>query len=209
MHTTQNKYQRLLEISKKHNLSHLGSCLSALLILDHIYSKKHETEPCILSSGHAGLALYVVLESNGLGNAEELFEKHGVHPNKDEHIDCSTGSLGLGITIACGMAFADRSKAVYCLCSDGETAEGAFWEVLRIKDTYNLDNLKVYVNANGYSAYDAVHTKTLEKRIHAFCEDVTVVYSYERNLPPFLRGLDAHYHVMTDEEFAQGMDFYA
>ena len=55
-------HDRIIEISKKHNLSHLGSCLTSVDIIDEIYSVKKPDEKFILSCGHAGLALYVVLE---------------------------------------------------------------------------------------------------------------------------------------------------
>ena len=69
----------------------------------------------ILSSGHAALALYVCLEKYKNIDAEFLFEKHGGHPHLDEDngIYCSTGSLGLGITVAVGRALANEKRDVY------------------------------------------------------------------------------------------------
>jgi len=83
--------KRIIEISHKHKLSHLSSCLASVNVIDKIYSVKKEDEPFILSNGHAALALYVVLEKYGLTmcggkkkvNAEELYLKHGTHPNRD------------------------------------------------------------------------------------------------------------------------------
>src|SRR5258708_9487054 len=135
--STLNKLKRrVLEISFKHKLSHLGSCLTALPIIVEIYEERKENEPFILSSGHAGLGLYVVLEHFEGHDAEMLFNLHGVHPNRDlEHgIYCSTGSLGQGLPIAVGMALADRNKNVYCLISDGECSEGSIHEAIRIKN---------------------------------------------------------------------------
>src|SRR5689334_7883129 len=113
---------RIKTISRKLNLSHLGSNLTAVGIIDRIYQKRKPHEPFVLSCGHAGLALYVVLEKYLGKNAEELYLKHGTHPNRDieNGIYCSTGSLGWGLTIAAGMAFADRERNVWCLISDGE-----------------------------------------------------------------------------------------
>lgn len=186
--------ERILEISKKHGLSHLGSCLTAVDIIDGIYEIKEDSEPFILSCGHAGLALYVILEKYYMIDAEMLFNKHGVHPNRDEenHIDCSTGSLGQGLPIALGMALSDRSRNVYCLISDGECAEGSIWEALRLKHEMKVDNLKVYVNCNGYSAYDEVDLKYLIQRIGSFCPDVNIVIT-DTDEFPFLKGIDAHY----------------
>lgn len=151
-----NLHKRILEISKKHGLSHLGSCLTAVNIIDEIYRKKMPDEPFVLSCGHAGLALYVVLEKWANKDAEALYLKHGVHPNRDleDGIYCSTGSLGLGLTIALGMAMADRSKNVYCLISDGEATEGTIWEVANVMRKYEVNNLKLHCNWNGWGAYD-------------------------------------------------------
>lgn len=147
-------HQRIREISKKFNLSHVGSNLTAVDIIDEIYSKKGE-DPFVLSCGHAGLALYVVLEKYYGFDAEKLYLKHGTHPNRDpEHkIFCSTGSLGLGLPIALGMAMADRSKNVWCLISDGEATEGTIWETANIIRRYHVNNLNIYCNWNGWSAY--------------------------------------------------------
>jgi transketolase len=159
--------KRIIEISDKKGLSHRGSNLTAVNIISAIYFKKMEHEPFILSSGHCGLALYVVLEQLYGHDAEMLHDKHGTHPNRDleNHIYCSTGSLGCGITIAAGMAAADRTKNVYCLISDGESFEGSLYEVSNIVKKYNLTNLKLYCNFNGWGAYHAIpesHKDTLK-----------------------------------------------
>ena len=94
--------KRILEIAYKNKLSHLGSYLSAVDIIDEIYSKKDKKDIFILSSGHAALALYIVLEKYENRDAEKLFKKYGGHPHlaEEDGIYCSTGSLGTGITIA-------------------------------------------------------------------------------------------------------------
>ena len=194
--------KRILEIAYKNNLSHLGSYFSALGIIDEIYSKKNSEDIFILSSGHAALALYVVLEKYHGHNAEELFAKHGGHPHRDEehNIYCSTGSLGLGITVAVGRALADKSKKVYVLISDGESAEGSVWEALRFIKESNLSNIEVYVNVNGYAAYDKVDVKYLVDRLKVFLPTINIRYT-SVNQYPFLRGLNAHYHVMSEEDY--------
>jgi len=197
MNTIEN---RILEISKKHGLSHLGSCLTAVKIIEEIYEEKQPQDRFVLSSGHAGLALYCVLEKYLQVDAEELFEKHGVHPNRDleNGIHCSTGSLGQGLPIALGMALADRSKKVYCLISDGECAEGSIWEALRVKKEMNVYNLVVYVNYNGYSAYDEVDLKYLYNRIYSFCPGINFVITSTKEYP-FLQGIDAHYCTVPED----------
>ena len=74
--------KRLLEICKKHGLSHIGSCLSALPIIDHIYSIKQADEKFILSCGHSGVGLYVVLEKYEGLDAEKALADHGIHATK-------------------------------------------------------------------------------------------------------------------------------
>ena len=112
-----NLVKRILDISYQEKLSHLSSCLSALPIVEEIYEKKKEDEVFILSNGHAGLALYVVLESKYGIDPVMLLHKHGIHPGKDleNKLYCSTGSLGSGLPIAVGHALADRTKNVYCM----------------------------------------------------------------------------------------------
>src|SRR5581483_1841765 len=126
--------RRIIDIAYEKKLSHLSSCLTVLNLIDSIYKVKKEKDIFVLSNGHAALALYCVLEKVYFKNAEALFDKHGVHPNRDldDKIYCSTGSLGSGITLAVGMALADRTRDVYVIMSDGECAEGSVWEALRI-----------------------------------------------------------------------------
>ena len=194
--------KRILEIAYKHKLSHLGSYLSAVGIINEIYKSKQPEDIFILSSGHAALALYVVLEKYEGKNAEELFLKHGGHPHRDEAngIYCSTGSLGLGITVAVGRALVDKDRKVHVLISDGESAEGSVWESLRFIQENNLTNIEVYVNVNGYAAYDKVDTKYLVDRLEAFLPSINIRYTTV-NQYPFLRGLNAHYHVMSEEDY--------
>ena len=194
--------KRILEIAYKHKLGHLGSYLSAAGIVDEIYENKDPNDIFILSSGHAALALYAALEKYEGKNAEELFLKHGGHPHRDEEngIYCSTGSLGLGITVAVGRALANKNRRVHVLISDGESAEGSVWEALRFIKESNLSNIEVYVNVNGYAAYDKVDIKYLVDRLKVFLPTINIRYT-SVNQYPFLRGLNAHYHVMSEEDY--------
>lgn len=197
-----NLKNRILEIAYKHKLGHLGSYLSSVDIIDKIYATKDPKDIFILSSGHAALALYVVLEKYEGKNAEELFLKHGGHPHRCEKdgIYCSTGSLGLGITVAVGRALADKNKKVYVLISDGETAEGSVWEALRFICDNNLSNIEVFVNVNGYAAYDKINIKYLVDRLKTFLPSINIEFT-SVNQYPFLRGLNAHYHVMSEDDY--------
>jgi transketolase len=197
-----NLKKRILEIAYKHKLSHLGSYLSSIDIIEEIYKKKDKNDIFILSSGHAALALYVAIEKYEGKNAEELFIKHGGHPHRNESdgIYCSTGSLGLGITVAVGRALANKKRKVHVLISDGESAEGSVWEALRFIKENNLSNIEVYVNVNGYAAYDKVDVKYLVDRLESFLPRINIRYT-SVNQYPFLRGLNAHYHVMSEKDY--------
>jgi transketolase len=201
--------KRILEISHKHQSSHIGSCLTCVDYIDEIYNAKDEDEPFILSNGHAGLALYVVLEKYHGLDAETLYIKHGVHPNRDkgDQIWCSTGSLGQGLPIALGMAKENRNKNVYCMTSDGEWAEGSMWESLRIASNLGIDNLWIFVNANGYGGNGSIDTERLEWQIAGFIKDncprVSFIKTDMNQYPAFLQGLKAHYAVLTDDQFTE------
>ena len=189
---------RLIELSYKHKLSHIGSCLTALPILDYIYKTKKPEDVVVLSSGHAGLALYTILEKYEGRNAEELLTKHGIHPCRDINngIFVSTGSLGQGITVAAGYALGNRNRNVYCVISDGECAEGAVWEAITFAYRKNLTNLKIHVNINGYSAYDAVDVFHLWWRLKAFWWRVNIWITKT----PYFKGLEAHYKSLKEDD---------
>lgn len=224
---------RILEITHSARAAHIGSCLSVVDIIDTIYQVKQDRDRFILSNGHAGVALYVILEKKGFLKNPNLNDLH-VHPdrNPDLGIDVSTGSLGQGLPIAVGMALADRNKKVFCVISDGESNEGSIWEALRIAGEQKLNNLVIILNANGWGAYDSISTPQLLKRIQGFVDDVATVDGHsqkeiklalsrvtdgvnmivahtEVEQLPFLKGLDAHYYVMTDEDFNRAKELLA
>jgi transketolase len=194
--------ERILDICYENKLSHLGSYFSSVEIIDEIYSEMKNDDIFILSSGHCAVALYAVIEKYKGIDANELFLKHGGHPHRDEenHLFCSTGSLGMGLLVAIGRAMADPSRDVYCLISDGECAEGSIWEGLKFIYENNLKNIKVYVNINGYAAYDTVDTDYLSKRLKTFLPEINLVYTNVNHFE-FLSGLNAHYHIMSEEDY--------
>jgi len=196
--------RKILDLSFKHKLSHIGTCLTAVNIIDGIYKVKKKNEPFILSQGHAGLALYVVLEKYEKRNAEKLLLKHGTHPNRDmkNGIWCSTGSLGHGLPIAVGMALADRSRNVYVLTSDGELTEGSCWEALRIASENKLENLRISVNANGWSALGKIDVDLLDLRLQYFYPTL-VVKTNLFEFPGWLQKLEGHYKVMSKDEYEE------
>tara|TARA_B100000214_G_scaffold375024_1_gene359678 strand:- start:12210 stop:12893 length:684 start_codon:yes stop_codon:yes gene_type:complete len=200
--------KQILGICYKNKLSHIGSYISCLPILHRIFSDKHPADKVVLSCGHSSVALYCCLEAFEDENAEALLEKHGCHPNLDPRsgIDCSTGSLGLGITVAVGYAVSNPDRKVHCIISDGECAEGSVWESLNFISKNNIKNINIYVNANGYCAYDSVDLVDLRKKLAAFVPD-RQLYFYETDFldTPCLKGLNAHYHIMSEEDYNKAL----
>jgi transketolase len=149
------------------------------------------------------LALYCALEKHEGRDAEQLFDLHGVHPHRDlsSGLHCSTGSLGMGITVATGYALADRTKNVYCLISDGEAGEGCVWEALRFAYEAKLDNLKVYANVNGMIAYDMIDKDYIIKRLQAFLPTINIRETTPPNWP-WAKGVLTHYYVLKPEDYA-------
>lgn len=196
----------ILDIAHKHKLGHLGSYFSSVGIVDDIYSKMDEDDLFVLSSGHSALALYVCLQKYYGIDAEALFLKHGGHPHRDEKnkIYCSTGSLGLGITVAIGRAISDPNRKVWVLISDGECAEGSVWEALKTIHEQNIKNIEVHVNMNGYAAYMEVNVEYLTKRLRSFLPEIKIHTTSVEEFS-FLRGLDAHYHIMSESDYKKGI----
>lgn len=221
---------RLLEVIYREKLSHLGSCLSAFDIMIAVYGIKRPEDRFVLSNGHAGLALYVILEKEGLLDLASL-EGLKIHPDRSpEHgIYVSTGSLGQGFPIALGMALADPQRNIYCMISDGECAEGSIWESLRVLIEQKVKNLKLIVNVNGWAAYMPVVPQRLKAQFEGFGAKVIEVQGH--SLPdldrairecqggesivfartdveqlPFLKGQDAHYYVMNAQDYEASLE---
>jgi len=194
--------RRIIDITYQEKLSHLSSTLSALPIIEEIYSQRQDNEVFILSNGHAGLALYVVLEKYYGVDPVAMLHKHGIHPGRDleNHLYCSTGSLGSGLPIAVGHALATPEKNVYCMISDGECAEGSIWEALRFIHEQQITNLNVYVNINGMGAYDMIDRDYLETRLRAFLPRINIRHSDPTEFE-FAQGLLTHYYVLKPEDY--------
>ena len=218
--------RRIIELSYKSGYAHIGSCLCAVDIIDAIYRVKKKEERFVLSGGHAAIALYAVLEKNHFMDSSVIHDLH-IHPDRNTNIgiDVSTGSLGQGLPIALGMALADRNKRVFCIITDGECAEGSIWESLRVIYENKVANLVTFVNANGWGAYDPISLPLLERRIKGFGvnmikddgHDINRLLSSVKaasNHGPwviiaktdveqfsFLKGQDAHYYVMNENDY--------
>lgn len=193
---------RILELAYRYRKAHIGSALTAAPILDEIYQKRKPDEPVILSAGHAFLALACVLEKHCGKDAEDLIKRHGTHPNKNaaDGIWCSTGSLGQGLSVAVGRALADRKRNVWVYITDGECAEGVIYESLAFARRAKLTNLRVYCGWNGHAAYRESDGHVL----HALHElhPLRVTFDSPAFDIPFLKGQDAHYRVMTEQDWA-------
>ena len=149
---------------------HPGGSLSVTDILVALYYSKMDVsvdaEPgkhdiFVLSKGHAAPALYAVLADKGYFPQEDIYTLRKLgshlqgHPDsaKLPGVDCSTGSLGQGTSVAVGMARGLKIQGspyqVYCVCGDGELQEGLCWEAFMAAAQYKLDNLTVIVDRNG------------------------------------------------------------
>ena len=192
--------KRIVEIAFRLQLNHIPAYFETLPILLEIYKTKKKDEPVILSHAHPLCTQAVVLEHLYGLDAFDIVKRNMTcgNRNKEDMIDVSTCSLGHGLTIALGMAIADRSKNVYVLTSDGEFSEGACWETLQIADELELYNIKIYLNANGYSCIKEVNLDKLEKRIKSFFPVKFIRTNVDR-FPEWLQGYDGRYAVLDEE----------
>jgi transketolase len=184
----------VLEQAKRAHVGHIGSALSVADIIAVLFSGRVDTvvvpsgatgprDRFILSKGHAALALYAALHLQGrlseatlstyCGNGGSL----GVHPERElDGVEFSSGSLGQGLSVACGAALAKRLKRepgrVRVLLSDAELNEGSTWEAVMFAAHHKLDNLDVIVDLNGQQALgktrDVIDLMPLAPRWQAF-----------------------------------------
>lgn len=158
--------RNIIELLYRHKACHLGSCMSCVEILSVLYFEIMKPEDkFILSKGHAAAALYTVLAEKGIIDWKELceqyYEKEGHYWGLAHHtvpgVILSTGSLGHGLPVACGMSLAlknDKKKGkIYCLMSDGEMDPGTTWESALFASHHKLDNLVVIVDYNKFQAF--------------------------------------------------------
>ncbi len=149
---------------------HPGGSLSAADVLTYLYEKELNVDPSnprwedrdrfVLSKGHAAPALYAGLAEKGFFPVKDLTTLRRIgsylqgHPNMRETpgVDMSTGSLGQGVSTACGMAlglkYQKKNARVYTLLGDGEIEEGEVWEAMMFASKYKLDNLCVMIDNN-------------------------------------------------------------
>ena len=150
---------------------HPGGSLSCADILTYLYFEEMNVKPedpkwdardrFVLSKGHAAPALYSTLANRGFFPVSDLITLRKIDSYLQGHpdmkgtpgVDMSTGSLGLGISAACGMALAGKISGkdyrVYTVVGDGESEDGQVWEAAMFASHYKLDNLCVIVDLNG------------------------------------------------------------
>lgn len=150
---------------------HPGGSLSIADILTYLYFEEMHVDPqnpkaedrdrLVLSKGHTAPALYAVLAERGFFPREELVTLRKIDSRLQGHpdmkgvpgVDMSTGSLGLGISAACGMALSAKTYGdayrVYTVLGDGESEEGQVWEAAMFAAHYKLDNLCAILDLNG------------------------------------------------------------
>ena len=150
---------------------HPGGSLSAVEILTALYFDEMNIDPnnCkmedrdrfVLSKGHAAPVLYATLAQKGYFNREEFKGLRKINRMLQGHpdmkgtpgVEMSTGSLGQGFSVACGMAMASKLDnapwRVYALLGDGEVQEGIVWEAAMSAAHYKLDNMVAFLDYNG------------------------------------------------------------
>ena len=180
---------------------HIGGAMSAMdamTILYHRFMKLDVNDPdmedrdrFVLSKGHGAPALYSALAYKGFFPVEDLKTLRHIgsylqgHPNMNTvpGIDMSTGSLGQGVSAACGMAkgakYLGSDVNIYTLLGDGEIEEGQVWEALMFASQYNLDNLCVMIDVNGLQidgkCEDVMSAEPIDEKVKAFGFDVVTI----------------------------------
>lgn len=171
---------RLLAVEMVHDAAsgHPGGSLSCMDVLTDLYFSQMRVDPknphdpdrdrFVMSKGHCSPALYPILALRGFFTVENLKMFRRIDGHMSGHVemhhvrgvDMSTGSLGQGISCACGMAkggkYQNKDFRVYTLLGDGEIQEGQVWEAMMFASHYHLDNLCVIIDNNGLQIDGAV-----------------------------------------------------
>ena len=195
----------IVESTHAAKCGHPGGSLSAADMFTYLYFKELNVDPAnpqwaerdrfVLSKGHCAPGLYAALAHRGFFPVEDLITLRKVgsylqgHPNMNSvpGVDMSTGSLGQGISTACGMALAAKLKKqnyrVYTLLGDGEIQEGQVWEAAMFASHYKLDNLCVIVDNNGLQidgkVSDVMSPYPIDEKFRAFGFHVQVIDGHD------------------------------
>ncbi|MCL2517485.1 MAG: transketolase [Oscillospiraceae bacterium] len=186
---------------------HPGGSLSIADILAYLYFAEMNVDPqnpdwedrdrFVLSKGHTAPGLYAVLAEKGYFPKEDLKTFRQIdsylqgHPDMKSvpGVDMTTGSLGLGISAACGMALAAKIKnkdyRVYAILGDGELAEGQVWESAMFAAHYKLDNLCAFIDFNGLQIdgkiTEVMNSTPIDEKYKAFNWNVIVIDGHDLN----------------------------
>ncbi len=184
---------------------HPGGSLSIAEILTYLYFEEMNIDPknpdmenrdrFVLSKGHAAPGIYSALAHRGYFPVEDLktFRQHDSilqgHPDMKHipGIDMTTGSLGLGISAACGMALAGKLKndgtRTWAIIGDGESEEGQVWEAAMFAAHYKLDNLAVFVDWNGLqidgTIAEVMNPTPFDEKFRAFGWNVVTIDAHD------------------------------
>lgn len=173
------------------NSGHPGGSLSIADMLAYLYFEEMNIDPAdpkgadrdrfVLSKGHCAPAYYSALALRGFFPVEELTSFRSIDSRLQGHpdmknipgVDMSTGSLGMGISAACGMALAGRDRyRVYTILGDGECQEGEVWEAAMFASHYKLSNLVAMIDFNGLqiggNITDVMNPTPFDKKFEAF-----------------------------------------
>ncbi len=194
----QNYRRRILEVSQSVPALHIAPAFSCLEVTDVLYNlvmKRNESggteDIFLMSKGHGCMIQYVILEEHGVLETRDLEQyckpegRLGAHPDyENPGIHASTGSLGHGLGIATGQAYAEKLKGsdltVYCVLSDGEFQEGSTWEAILMAANLGLTNLVAVVDNNDFSGLERMSEGhpafyPLAEKAESFCWEVTEV----------------------------------
>jgi transketolase len=193
---------QLINMTYHSRYAHLGGPLSLCDMAVALYyrylnfdpkdPKNPERDRLVLSKGHSADLFYNIFVDLGMYDQKELYTTYnkylsnfGQHPNRMYNVgfEVSTGSLGHGLSIACGMAVAARAdKAKYrivCITGDGELQEGSNWEALMFAGHNQFGNLVLVVDRNGVQGNgfteETVRLEPLPDKLAAFGWDVRVL----------------------------------
>jgi transketolase len=184
---------------------HPGGSLGAADIMTYLYFEEMNVDPAdprkadrdrfVLSKGHCAPGLYAVLAERGFFPKEDLETLRHIgsrlqgHPNMNDTpgVDMSTGSLGQGISAACGMALGAKLKqqpvSVYAIVGDGEVEEGECWEAFMFASHYKLSNLCVFLDRNHLQIDGTTETvmdsHPLEEKLKAFNFNVLTINGHD------------------------------
>ena len=149
----------VIEMHYRAGQGHIGCSLSIADMVAAINPGGEDAPIFILSKGHAASALYAALHLNGHIERDELFtfcqpgSRLQAHPEANiPHVPLATGSLGMGLSMGCGLALAKPESKIVVLISDAELNEGSTWEAAMFAGHHELSNLWAFVDLNRQQA---------------------------------------------------------